>query len=387
MAAYLTSADLIASVKRRASIPESQSTFTDADFLALANEELAIGLVPSILQYHEEYLVTSIMTPIIDNVRFYPVPSRAIGNRLRILSYVDNQGNKFEMTRLQPEAQYDMQRATSINGIYRFFMEGTNVVLVPGPTIHAVGNLEMGFFLRPNQLVLSSRAATVTGVDPTTGIITVDQIPKNFSTATLYDFVRPQSANTIQSYDRSAAVINTSLKTIQFSPSFLLSNVAVSVIGDVTTTITTSSPHGLFTGDTVSLSSSTSTPSVNGTFIIAVTGPTTFTIPGAVTAAGTVLVSSSISIAVGDIITQAEETIIPNIPTELHVVLAHRVAARCLESLGDQAGLQMANAKLQEMEVKTGNLIDNRVEGSAQKILNRNGILRLGKIGRRRNWL
>lgn len=316
MASYLTSADLIASVKRRASIPESQNTFTDADFLALANEELAIGLVPSILQYHEEYFVASETVTLLPSVANYPIPSRAIGNRLRQLSYLDTQGNEFEMTRIQPENLYDLQRATSVNGIYRFYVKGTDIVLVPGPTIMVSGQIKFTFFLRPNQLVLSNRAAIIKAIDRTTGNVLVDQIPSNFNLGIEFDLVRTSSPHNILDYDQTAVTISTSTKTIQFDPTIL--------------------PSGL---------------------------------------------------SVGDAIMQAEETIIPNVPTDLHVVLAHRVATRCLESLGDQVGLQMANAKLSEMETKTGNLIDDRVEGSPQKIVNRNGLLRLGKIARRRNWL
>lgn len=88
------------------------------------------------------------------------------------------------------------------------------------------------------------------------------------------------------------------------------------------------------------------------------------------------------SLQVGDYINLAEETIIPQIPPELHSLLAQRVVARCLEALGDMGGLQAANAKLAEMELKTGSLIDNRVENSPQKIKNRWGVL----SSRKRWW-
>lgn len=81
-------------------------------------------------------------------------------------------------------------------------------------------------------------------------------------------------------------------------------------------------------------------------------------------------------LAVGDYICLAEECIIPQIPTDLHAMLAQRIACRCLESLGDQAGLQAANAKLAEMELKLATSIDNRVEGDPLKIINRHGFLR-----------
>lgn len=59
------------------------------------------------------------------------------------------------------------------------------------------------------------------------------------------------------------------------------------------TVITTSVPHSLVTGTTYTLNGTTTTPTVNGSFVVTVTGPTTFTVPVAVTigqadAAGTI---------------------------------------------------------------------------------------------------
>ena len=51
--------------------------------------------------------------------------------------------------------------------------------------------------------------------------------------------------------------------------------------------ITTSAPHGLITGRVVLIDSSTTTPSINGTHVVTVTGPNTFSIPVSVLVAGT----------------------------------------------------------------------------------------------------
>jgi hypothetical protein len=60
-------------------------------------------------------------------------------------------------------------------------------------------------------------------------------------------------------------------------------------------------------------------------------------------------------------------------------MLAQRVTMRCLEALGDQAGLTLAAAKLLEMEQKTGSLIDSRVEGAPLKVAPKNTFLRRGR--------
>lgn len=312
---YLTSTSLIASIKRRASIPISQNTFTDDDLLAMANEEIFIGLVPSILQVHEEYFVTSETTDIEANKPNYSIPSRAIGNRLRQLSFRDGNNNLYEMTRIQPEIRYDNQ-ASGTTSIYRFLVQNNEVVLVPNPSDQANGQLEMSFFIRPNVLVRENRVGIISDIDTNTGIITLESLPSAFESGSLYDFIRIPSPHRIMSYD-----------------------VAPVSVDPLTNTITFNSDD----------------------------------IPA--------------DLAVGDSVMLAGETFVPNVPTDLHVVLAQRVAARCLEALGDTQGLANANTKLQEMEFKTNELIDNRVEGSPQKVVNRNNILRMGKLARRRTWL
>jgi hypothetical protein len=90
------------------------------------------------------------------------------------------------------------------------------------------------------------------------------------------------------------------------------------------------------------------------------------------------------NILVGDYVCVAGEAIIPQIPPDLHNMLAEKTAARILASLGDQAGLAMANDKIKEMEYRQGTLIDGRVDGAPQKITARHSILRYNKMGVRK---
>lgn len=87
-----------------------------------------------------------------------------------------------------------------------------------------------------------------------------------------------------------------------------------------------------------------------------------------------------------DIIALATETNIPQIPSDLHVLLAQRVSARILESIGDTEGLTNANAKISELEQKTNIIIGNRVDDAPKIITNNKSILRTSLGGRRRLW-
>lgn len=74
------------------------------------------------------------------------------------------------------------------------------------------------------------------------------------------------------------------------------------------------------------------------------------------------------NLMVGDYIALAEQTPVPNIPTEMHPLLAQRAAVHILEALGDSEGLNNAKVKLDQMEKSINNIIDDRVEGAPQKV-------------------
>jgi hypothetical protein len=88
------------------------------------------------------------------------------------------------------------------------------------------------------------------------------------------------------------------------------------------------------------------------------------------------LASVPSDLQIGDYVCTAGESVIPQVPAELHVMLAQAVACRVLEALGDTAGLTNANAKLTEMEQKLLSVIDSRVEAPGRKITNRNSFFR-----------
>jgi hypothetical protein len=78
--------------------------------------------------------------------------------------------------------------------------------------------------------------------------------------------------------------------------------------------------------------------------------------------------SDILEVSVGDYVTQAEESIVPNIPTEYHPVVAQRVAVACLEGMGDEQNKQSAERKLAQMEKAVLKIVTNRVEGQPKKI-------------------
>lgn len=307
----LTTEELIRSIKVRAMVPINQDTFTEDDIINFINDEMMLGLIPSILIEREEYLVgPPYIVPILPNISDYPLPERSIGNKLREVNYKDQMGNDYEMTRIAVDDRYNyLMNTITTQNWKQFYVQGSTLTLFPKAGESPTGSLVMWYYLRPNNVVKSDKVGTITAIDRTNGRITLSSVPSNFAVDHVYDFVKRKSPHNIISFDNAVTSVNLSAKTLTMDPA--------------------------------------SIPS---------------------------------TLQVGDIMAMAGETNVPNVPTELHQVLAQRVACRILEGLGDSQGLQNAMAKLVEMESKTATLIDNRVEGAPRKVVNRNNVAGVRRI-------
>lgn len=310
---YYDTSDIIASAKRRALLPASQSTFTEADFLAFANEEMNLGLVPSVLKMHEDYFLFSEDVSLVTNITKYTIPYRATGNKIREVAFVDTNGNIFEMTRIGVGDLPFYNGAHTYDRAYAYYISNNQICLAPEKMTNDNGvKLRISYYIRPNTLVMPDAVAVISSINRTTGDIQVSNLPTGFNTSQKYDLVKVKSPHKCVVIEISASAINNTSKTITFDPSVI-----------------------------------------------------------------------PVDLEVGDHVTIATESCIPQVPSDLHVVLAHRVAARCLEALGDSEGLQNANAKLAELEKSIETVIDDRVEDSPAKIVNRHAILRRGLYSRR----
>ena len=167
---YTTTA-LLASIRRRASLPSAPSAGTaDADLLALANEELQLRLVADIMSVREEYFVRTQDVAIESGRTEYRIPSRAVGGVLRDVALVNGDGRTQKLPRISPERIGEFSGNT---GTWGYYLQGNNVVLLPMAD-SSWPTLRLYFFARPSELTATaSDYATITDSDPDTGIVTV----------------------------------------------------------------------------------------------------------------------------------------------------------------------------------------------------------------------
>lgn len=213
----LSTNKILASVKRRILAPTSNDTFKDDDLIEFLNEEMNIGLVPTILQMKDEYLVYKELVPIEASKYNYPIPTRAIGNKLREVAMSTDGIDEVNLTRIQIDSKTagHIGRGSS----NQFFVQGNNICLFPNTG--AAGYLVFYYYMRPNFLVKDNAVAIISNIDRTTGTITVENLPSTYTTSQKYDFVNYQAPNNILTIENSILGINTLTKTITISPSLI----------------------------------------------------------------------------------------------------------------------------------------------------------------------
>lgn len=308
-----TSDKLIKSIKRRASVPENQSTFNKEDFLDFSNEELRLGIVPTMMSLHEDFLLFEHELDVVDGQLAYEIPSRAVGNKLRDIQI--KQGDAYaETTRIGIGQRFRESDYTTTTNLRKYYIKNNKVVLLDDLGSSSNVKVVMIFYIKPSLLVEENKVGIISGINRTSGEITLSEVPEDFSLTNSYDLYKAGSPHSVLKIDIDATNINSTTRSITFSP------------GDI--------------------------PS---------------------------------DLKVGDHLSSAGECSIPQVPSELQIMLAQMVACRIMESMGDTQGLQNALLKLSQMEKAAGMIIDNRVEDSPQKIISRHSLVRTTVFAKRFN--
>ena len=410
---YLTSLDLIETVKLNISFPIAQNTFSDDDILKFANHELFMSQVPSVLQYHEDYFSYREVVPLKAFKNRYDIPYRAIGNKLYAVYFQDfNSRNLRPLAMVDPadKAYFQSGESTLVQqfqgeptptlpivdigyttSLLRFFyIESNQVVLSANIGNMINGSLVFVYYLRPNNLVIDSRAATCTGF---TKDITIDNTTliagNTFNLDTLQLIVGTDFAIGASSI-ATATNLNAKINTTDNYTSTVTNNVVTISYEILDTPFYTNNipAFGIEVQQAVIFdqvpANITNLSLID--FIKKKGAHRTYKFDqklGKTAIAGNIVRFKygdvPLDFEIGDYIASQFECIIPQIPSDLHSLLAERTCARILESLGDQAGLQMADAKIAKLEAGQASMINNRVEGSPRKVFNRNNLLRCAK--------
>lgn len=332
MARPIIASKLIRSVRNRALIPTDTSTYQDQDILDILNEEVTQGLLSTIMSLNEEHLVDHIDIPIDstqDLSEGIKIPERAVGNKLREVSYV-REGNIYELSRISLEELSDYRNDFDRYNynLDLFYVEGDRIKFVSNRV--SADFVKVYFYMMPNDIVLESDCGQIIEIleneDGTTKL-TLSSLPNSLVASNgkfpLYDLVSSKVPNKIIATDIDISELDQE----DMNPINQGQNTILIKTQDIPKTL-----------------------EVNDYLCAQFTSPYL------------------------------------NMPTEMHSLLAQRAAVYILEALGDFEGLRNAAARLQGMNNSIQTVLEDRVEGAPQKINPRHSPLsqtsRVGTRGR-----
>lgn len=220
MSRTYTAEKLIKGIKRRASMPTSNSLFSEEDFLGFINSELESLVVPLILKHKQGYFLTYQDIEVNSTDAAYNLPSDSIVMGMRSAVYVDNQGKpQHNLEHLSIEKVSSDDRYCLDAG---FYFEGNTIVLYPKP--NKARTLRLYYYHTPNEVVLSSKCGQITAIDTNTNEVTLSNIPNDWNTDDVFDVVGSKPGFNLNATGLTASSIS--------SPTITLNSVENLSIGD-----------------------------------------------------------------------------------------------------------------------------------------------------------
>ncbi len=224
-----TTTGLLASVKRRITLPDAQNLFSPDDLIAFMGDELSSTLVPLIHSVQQEFWVTKIDVPLVQNQTNYTIPIRGAANGLRLVTLLDTNGNEIDYPLLRPEntaSSYNWLSPFSTSTLYGFYMEGDHIVMFPNSVVtNPVNTVRFRIERQPSQLCSVNDAAQITDINGL--VVTVNNVPSDWTTSLTFDIQNGQPQFQPRQDDLTVSNISIGLSQITFD-----SLPATAVVGD-----------------------------------------------------------------------------------------------------------------------------------------------------------
>lgn len=217
--------EMVTDIKSEYITPTSQNLFELDDTIKIIDKAMRSKIIPLINSVMGEYWV-NLHDQQVSGAASYTIPKRSSGAMLRDVVFVDPQGNEIELTQLSPvqiKSTFPFGYQLPLY-MFGYYMQDDQVFLYPQQAITATAyTLRMKFLRRPNNLTSVTNCGRVTAI--ASNIITVDNIPTDWSTSTTFDII--QDFPQFNSIDDDASITNINTLTNQITLTSAPSSLAV----------------------------------------------------------------------------------------------------------------------------------------------------------------
>src|ERR1019366_5413018 len=210
---------LIASIKRRITLPDAQNLYTPDDLIAFMGDELSSTIVPLVHSVQQEYWVVRQDVRLVMNQLNYTIPVRGVANGLRLLTLVDDNGNEINFNLLRPEntaSTYNWLSPYSTSTLYGFNMEDDHIVMFPKSFVtNPTMSLRFRFERQPSQLCATTDAAQIVSIAG--NVVTVNSVPTAWAITMLVDLIKGGPAFVSKGDDLVITNLNVGTSEITFA--------------------------------------------------------------------------------------------------------------------------------------------------------------------------
>lgn len=184
---------------------------SNANILAIADEETLSVVVPSVIERRANYYVRREDTTIVSGTARYRISSRALAATTRHVALVDANGNESPVIEEQYENRGQYAGSTGFSWPRRAMcvIEGDEIVLLPTPNTSGL-TLRVSYEWRPGRLVEASAACLVTGITQPFSYATVyaGPVPATWTTSDRFDFIESRPNFDLLLRDQTATSIS-----------------------------------------------------------------------------------------------------------------------------------------------------------------------------------
>lgn len=212
-----TTLDLIAAIERRSFSPANQLTFSQAEILAMADEELKTTILPRLVAVREEFFVVKQDQAITASQAGYPVPERSIGQLVREIKVRNAGGSLRNLPRIEPEDRI----SAAVGNPESFFMQNNEIHLYPTPS-STLDTLEVTYFVAPGDFIDPADAAIISSIDTATNTVTVSSIPSSWASGNTFDFISATGMHQYRAVDQVSVTVSGSDIIFSSLPSTLI---------------------------------------------------------------------------------------------------------------------------------------------------------------------
>jgi hypothetical protein len=218
MAIDYTTVGLLASIRRRASIPSTVTTGSDdSSLLAYLNEELQLHMAAQLVSVREEYYLRHSDTAL--STTTYRIPTRALGGSLRNVQLLDGSARPvLQLSRLSQEKLPNYATQAQTIG---YLVEGNNIRLYPSASWGGATTLRISYFERPSEVVvIGNGTRAIQAINTGTNQVTISS-STGFTTSTAVDFIKSNANFECLSIDVLPTGVASTVLTFSSLPSGL----------------------------------------------------------------------------------------------------------------------------------------------------------------------